>query len=296
MRNPYTILGLNRGASAQEIKAAYRRLAREMHPDTDQANARAEDEFKEISAAYSLLSDPKKRAAFDRGEIDGNGQKIRRGPAPGSGPGAKRGPFQDFFRNRAKGGPRPGSGGPSGRSGPSMKIKGANVTYTLTVSFQEAATGTTKRINVATGKTLDVRLPPGTRDGQVLRLRGQGMGGMGGGEDGDALVEITVRPDPAFLVTGDDVETEIDISLPEAILGGRINARTIDGEVAVTVPPNSNSGTRLRLRGKGLKKDGRPDERGDQYVKLRVVLPKEPDKDLNAFIGKWAKKKSYDVR
>ncbi|MGB0672093.1 MAG: DnaJ domain-containing protein, partial [Rhodospirillales bacterium] len=157
MRDPYRILGLTPKAGAEDIKRAYRRLARELHPDTAKGDALAEDTFKDITAAYNLLSDPDQRAAFDRGDIDANGQKIRRGPQgggrPGARPGGRKGPFDRFFRDK----------GASGHGASPVTVNGANVTYTLTVSFMEATRGCTKRINVATGKTLDVRLPPGTR-------------------------------------------------------------------------------------------------------------------------------------
>ena len=277
MRDPYVVFGVSRSAGADEIKAAYRRLARECHPDADPGNPWAEQEFKELAQAYALLSDPAARARFDRGEIDADGMGRRgRRPRPG--------------------GP---SGGKSSNRGRTVKIKGANVSYEVTVGLLDAARGVTRTLDTTSGKTLSVRIPPGTTDGQVLRLKGQGMPGFGGGGAGDALVEVHVEPHPDFERDGDDVRIEVPVTLAEAVLGGRIEAPTVDGPVSVTVPPGSNTGTVLRLRGKGLARNGGEgdgDDRGDQYVSLRVVLPPKPDPELTRFAEQWSAAHPYSVR
>jgi DnaJ-class molecular chaperone len=222
MRDLYEILGIARGASPNEIKKAYRRRARERHPDSDPGNPWAENEFKELAAAYALLSDPKKRARYDRGEIDASGTPKARPQRAAPAGGAK--PFHRAPRERAT------------RAGAAVKIDGADVEYSLQVSFGEAALGATRHVSLTTGKRLKVAIPSGTRDEQVLRLKGQGMPGIGGGRDGDALVEIQVAPDPVFRAEGDDVHIDLPVTLAEAVLGARVPAPTVDGAVALTVP------------------------------------------------------------
>lgn len=284
MRNPYEALGVPRNATPEQIKRAFRKLARERHPDRHPDDPDAEEGFKEISAAYDLLSDPVKRARFDRGEIDAAGTARRRRPASSSARWHGKSPFERFFHRDAEA----GAGAAAG-----IKVDGADVTYSLRVSFMEAARGTTKRVSLTNAARLDVAVPAGTRNGQVLRLKGQGMNGIGGGRPGDALIEMIVESHALFVPDGDDIRIEVPVTLQEAILGGRIGVPTVDGTVSVTVPAGSNTGTVLRLRGKGLNGDGR---RGDQYVKLRVVLPQKPDKALLDFISRWAPQNDYDVR
>ncbi|HEB79010.1 MAG TPA: hypothetical protein ENI79_00855 [Rhodospirillales bacterium] len=281
MKDPYKILGVSPNVDQDEIKKAYRKLARELHPDSDPKNPWAEDDFKELSAAYDLLSHPEKRAQYDRGEIDASGAKRRRARSR-SGPrsGAKN-PFESFFKKRAA------------REKSGAKAPGANVSYTLKVGFREAVRGVTKRVSMTNGKRLDVRVPPGTKDGQTLRLKGQGMPGIGD-QAGDALVTILVEPDKRFRRQGDDIHSELAITLPEAVLGGKVEAPTIDGLLSVTVPAGSNTGSMLRLKGKGVARDGK--ERGDHYVKLQVILPAKPSKELIEFVKKWEAKHAYNVR
>ena len=284
MKDPYAVLGLRRGASPEEIKASYRRLARELHPDRHPGDTRAEEKFKQLGAAYELLSDAAMRARYDRGEIDASGApKSRRGPASSSfGAGAgRRHPFERFFRDRAQ-----------AQAG--IKVNGANVDYVLTIKFLEAARGAVKHVGMTTGKRLNVTIPPGTRDGHVLRLRHQGMPGLGGGTAGDALVEIAVEPHPHFQADGDDIRAELPVTLAEAILGGRVEAETIDGAVVVTIPEGSNTGTILRLKGKGLPKEG--DKRGNHYAVLKVILPPRPDPELVEFVRAWNARHPYQVR
>ncbi len=286
MKSPYDILGVPRTATREQIKGAFRKLAREKHPDRQPDNPRAEDAFKELSAAYELLSDPEQRARFDRGEVDATGAPRARASA---GAYARRrhgkNPFERFFHRED---------GPDGERGAPIKVNGTNVSYTLRVAFIEAARGITKRVSMTNLARLDVRIPPGTKNGTVLRLKGQGMAGLGGGKPGDALIEIIVEPHAFFQADGADIRTEIPVTLQEAVLGSRIDVPTVDGAVALTIPPNSNTGTVLRLKGKGLSNGD--SGRGDHYVKLRVVLPPRPDKELSDFVASWGPKNVYDVR
>jgi len=310
MKDPYQTLGVARTASADEIKKAYRKLAKKLHPDLNPGNKKIEQEFKEVTAAYDLLSDADKRAKFDRGEIDASGAER---PGRGfyrsyaeSGQGAKyRGGGggdesffgDDIFSDLFGGGFGGGAGGKragGARGGPRMSIRGADVSYAATADFVEAALGTKKRLTLTDGKTLDVTIPPGTEDGQTLRLKGQGLPGMGGGPAGDAFIEIKVEPHAFFTRQGDDIHLELPVSLPEAVLGASITVPTLDGKVTLKVPAGSNTGTMLRLRGKGVaRRDG---ARGDQYVKLKVVLPEKPDAELREFVERWAEKNAYDAR
>jgi DnaJ-class molecular chaperone len=302
MADPYKVLGVARGASDEDIKRAYRKLAKKLHPDLNPGDKKVETQFKETTAAYDFLSDATKRRQYDRGEIDENGQprgprySSRAGGGHGAG-GQRRGRsfgfeaeegfsddlFGDFF-----------GFGREGR-GDGIKLKGADVSYQLRVPFQEAVLGMKQRLNLADGKTLDVQLPPGTDTGQTLRLKGQGLPGRGGAPAGDAFIEVTVEPHPLFTRDGNDVLVEVPITLYEAALGASINVPTIDGKVMVKVPAGSNSGTQLRLRGRGIQ-PGKNGERGDQYVRLVVVLPKEIDPDLKDAIETAAKKRPYKVR
>ena len=302
MADPYKTLGVAQGASADEIKKAYRKLAKKLHPDVNPGNKKVETQFKEATAAYDLLSDAEKRRKFDAGEIDdqgnprgfsGWGNAAGRG---GAGAGARRGPraadvgiddsfaddlFRDFFNFGRGGGQRTG-----------VKMRGADVTYKAEVAFLEAARGAKKRLTLSDGKTLDITIPPGTMDGQSLRLKGQGLPGQGGAPNGDAYVEIGVAPHAYFEREGSDILLECPISLGEAVLGGQITVPTIDGNVSLKVPKGSNTGTQLRLKGKGV-----PDpkgQRGDQYVRFVVVLPRQMDSELEQSIERWAKTHGAD--
>jgi DnaJ-class molecular chaperone len=299
MIDPYKVLGVERSASDEDIKRAYRKLAKKLHPDLNPGNKRIETQFKETTAAYDFLSDPDKRRKYDRGEIDESGQP--RGARysssrPSGGPQQRRGRgfgfgleddadfsedlFGDFF----------GFG-----KGDSIKLKGADVSYQVRVPFLEAVLGTKQRLQLADGKTLEVQLPPGTDTGQTLRLKGQGLPGRGGAPAGDAFVEVTVEPHPVFSRDGNDILVELPITLYEAVLGATINVPTIDGKVSLKVPAGANSGTQLRLRGKGVQA-GKGGARGDQYVRLVVVLPREVDPSLKAEIEKSARSHPYNVR
>jgi len=305
VRDPYQVLGVPRSASVDEIKKAYRRLAKELHPDLNPGRKDIDARFKELNSAYELLSDADKRARYDRGEIDAAGAERtdrfyhRGGRRSGArSEGFAYDPddlFSDLFGGRRRGGGAGGGSG-SGWSGSSeFKAKGSDVTYSLTVPFLEAALGTKRRVALSTGKSIDVVIPPGTEDQQKLRLKGQGLGGIGGGAPGDAIVEVWVEPHPHFTRKGADIHLDVPVGLGEAVLGASIRVPTIDGPVALKVPPGSNTDSVLRLRGKGVV-DQQTRQRGDQYVKLKVVLPDPPDPELTAAVERWARTSSYNPR
>jgi len=306
MKDLYSVLGVSRNASEAEIKKAYRKLAKELHPDQRKDDPKAAERFKEVSAAYAILSDKEKRKRYDRGEIDETGQE--RAPFGAGAGAAGAGPhgFEGFRTYRASAGREQtefggaedifadlfGFGG-FGRQRRPRAQKGQDVTYRLRVGFEEAIKGTTRRVTLSGGKTLDVKIPEGVQDGQQIRLSGQGQPGEGGGPPGDALVTVQVAEHPYFTRQGDDIHLELPITIDEAVLGGKVTVPTIDGEVSLTIPKNASSGKRLRLKGRGVPRKG---QRGDQYVTLKVVLPEERDEDLETAIADWAKTHSYDPR
>ncbi|HZT52303.1 MAG TPA: DnaJ C-terminal domain-containing protein, partial [Stellaceae bacterium] len=299
-RNPYEVLGVARDASEDDIRRAYRRLAKRYHPDLNPGDKESEARFKEVSAANDLLSDPAKRARYDRGEIDETGaekpqyQPGYRGFAEGPGgakyytsEGVAPEDLEDLF---AIFGGRGGFAGARGE-GPStrrthIRMRGADRHYMLTIDFLEAINGAKKRLQLAPDQSLDVTIPPGLRDGQILRLKEQGGEGIGGGPRGDALIEVHVAPHPLLRREGDDIHIELPVTVAEAVLGGKVPVPTPGGVVTVTVPAGSNSGTRLRLRGKGAPKPG--GGHGDQYVTLKVMLPEGGDAALADFLRDWA--------
>ena len=302
MDDPYKVLGVAKDATQDQIKSAYRKLARSLHPDVNPGNKSAEERFKKVSSAYDLLSDPAKRARFDAGEIDASGAERPRANAGAWGAGAGRGAegfgfgedagdiFSELLRRRANS--RRGFG--FGFGGDADEgARGADAHYLLRVTLPEAALGTTKRVGLASGKTLDVKVPPGTDEGAILRLKGQGNAGFAGGPAGDALVEVKIEPHPLFMRDGADIQMELPVTLAEAALGAKVNVPTLDGRVALSVPAGSNSGTVLRLKGKGVPK-GRG--RGDQLVRLKVMLPDTIDGELESFLKKWAAVHPYNVR
>ena len=285
MSDPYKTLGLRSNASSEAIKKAYHKLAREHHPDLDHGNPKSEEKFKTISAAYDLLSDPATKRQYDRGEIDGYG--VKKQPRSGG-----FGGFGGFGR----GGNGPFR--PRGHKAAGIMVNGADVEYALAISFLESARGGVKHISTTNGKRLKVSVPPGIADGATLRLKGQGMPGFGGGVAGDALVDIEIKPDPMFRREETDILLDVPVTLPEAVLGAKVEVPTIDGLVSVTVPPGSNTGTILRLKGKGMplaKKGTKSDQRGDQYVTLKVMLPREQNEEFIDFVKTWAKKHPYEV-
>ncbi len=298
--DPYAALGVERGASAEDIRKAYKRRARESHPDLNPGDTGAETRFKAASTAYDLLKDPDKRARFDRGEIDASGQERperRFYREYAEGPEAtyhtSRGfedidlgdVFSDIFgqRGRAR---QAGTGG-------GFALRGQDLQFGLEIGFLDAVFGASKRIVLPGGGPLEVTIPQGVNDGQTIRLRGKGAPGMGEGPPGDALVTITVAPHPLFRRVGDDIEIELPISLDEAVLGAKVEAPTIEGPVKLTVPKGASSGQVLRLRGRGVK---RGEARGEQRVRLRIVAPPAIDPELEAFFRSWRETHAYDPR
>jgi len=294
--DPYEILGVTRDAPPEEIRKAYRRLARKLHPDLNPGDHAAEERFKQVSAAYDLVGDAGRRARFDRGEIDASGAERPRYYRDFAGaPGAQGhayatdAGFADFADADEVLAELLGRRGRSGFQG-----RGPDLHARLRVEFLDSVNGMTKRLTLPDGSTVEVTVPPGIRDGQVLRLRGKGGAGTGGGRSGDLLVEVEVGPHRHFVRKGDDIHLDLPVSLHEAVLGGRIEVPTPAGPVVMTVPKRSNSGTMLRLKGRGVKRaDG---SRGDAYVTLRIVLPDGPDPELEAFAAGWESGKAHDPR
>ena len=276
--DPYKTLGVAKDATADQIRSAYRKLAKKHHPDLNPGDKKAEDTFKAASAANDILSDPEKRARYDRGEIDGAGNERaphgtwRPGPGGGAGAGFAGGGFEDIFANIFEQRTR----GPA---------RGQDERYTLQVLFLEAVNGGTKRITLPDGQGLDVKIPPGTKEGDVLRLRGRGQPGRNGGPQGDALIEIHVAPHKFFRREDKNIYLELPISLKEAVLGGKVTVPTPSGDVVMTVKPHSESGIEMRLRGKGVPAHGHA-HAGDLHVKLNVVVG-PVDEALEAFLKDW---------
>jgi DnaJ-class molecular chaperone len=297
--DPYATLGVARDASAADISRAYRKLAKRHHPDLNPGNAEAESRFKVIAAANGLLSDPEKRRKFDSGEIDAAGQERARPPPyqdyAAAEPGRRYGraapqpqawdadDFADVFGTMFRGGRAPG--GPQ---------RGADQHYTLSTAFLDAVNGATNRLTLPDGRTLDVKIPPGSTNGQILRLRGQGGPGSPGAAAGDVLIEIETASHKFFHREGSDIRLVLPVSLAEAALGGQVEIPTPGGMVRMRVPPGSDSGTELRLRGRGVPAhDGQ--DAGDLYATLRVMLGK-PDAALDAFLKQWTPAQPADPR
>ena len=293
--DPYKTLDLSRDATPDQVRLAYRKLAKKHHPDLNPGDAAAEARFKTINAANDLLSDPERRARFDRGEIDAAGDPTA--------------PEPPRYRQYADGaeGARYRTGSPDEhpygdifgeffrrQGGETMQMRGADARYSLAVEFLDSVTGATRTLTLPDGRTLDVRIPPGLEDGQVLRLRGQGGAGLNGGPDGDALIEVAIYPHPVFTRDGDDITADVTVTLKEAVLGARITVPTPTGPVVMTVPPRSDTGARLRLRGRGIPAHaGRP--AGDQYVVLRVTLA-DADAALAEFLRGWTPERPSEPR
>lgn len=297
MADPYSILGVAKGASEADIKKAYRKLAKELHPDTNRDNPKAAERFAQVTGAYDLLSDKTKRAQFDRGEIDENGQP--RNPFAGGNPfggGARQGPggfefstdsmdFGDIFdglfggRGRATG----AGGGPFGGFGrQAPPKKGANAAFRLSVSLEDAATLKPQRITLADGKTIDLKLPAGLESGAQMKIAGKGHPGPGG--PGDAIITIDVAAHPHFTRDGQHVRLDLPITLVEAVKGGPVKVPTVEGPVMLNIPKGVSSGKTLRLKGRGFTaKDG---ARGDQLVTLIIDIP-DDDPQLSAFVDNW---------
>lgn len=314
MADPYAILSVPRGASEKDIKSAYRKLAKQLHPDYNKDNAAAAARFSEVTRAYDLLSDKDKRARFDRGEIDIDGNPAAPfGFGGGSGGGysqQRRGSenagfsgfgndgidFSDIFdglfggMGGGGGAGHPGAGGAYRPGARNTAPKGANVAYRLAVEFTDAAALKPQRITLADGKTIDLKLPNGVESGTNMRLSGKGRPGAGG--PGDGIVTIEVRPHRFFRRDGDNVRLDLPISLKEAVAGGEVRVPTVDGAVMMKIKPGSQSGQQMRLKGKGF--HGKTGERGDQIIELQIRLPEPHDAALTKFIDEW--QADYDPR
>lgn len=292
--DPYAALGVPKSSSAEEIRKAYRKLAKELHPDVRPNDKASTERFKRVTAAFNLLTDEALRARFDRGEIDADGNErpqFQPGAGFGGGfagarartAGGQRGDvFEDLFDGLFS------RGGTAGGRSFGMQ-RGEDVRYRMEVDFLDAVNGGRRRVTMSDGRSLDLAIPAGLNSGQTLRLKGQGLPGVGGGPSGDALVEITVGQHPVFKRDGDDVRMDLRISLVEAVEGGRVAVTTPQGPVTLSVPPNSNSGDLLKLRGKGVQTRPNP---GDLLVRLMIVLPRKEDPELKAFVKDWSGRKS----
>lgn len=294
MKDPYEVLGVDKAAPAEAIQKAYRKLAKKLHPDLNPGDKQAEADFKDLSQAYGILSDPERRRRFDQGEIDATGEETPRpryyrdyasADAPYENPSG----FADFAgsddflaellrRQREHARRRPG----------------ADLHYSLAIDLLEAINGATRRLTLPSGGTIDATIPPGVRDGQVIRLRGKGAPSQGEGPPGDALIELTVRPHRYFVLDGDDIRLELPINLKEAVLGGKVKVPTPSGAVMMTIPKGSNTGTILRLRGKGAPRSS--GGHGDELVVLKVMLPSSPDPALEELVSRWTPERDDDLR
>jgi DnaJ-class molecular chaperone len=304
MRNPYDVLGVPKGASEAEVKKAFRRAAKQHHPDRNRSDPKAADRFAELNSAYEILGDGQKRQQFDRGEIGPDGKpKFQGFDGFGAGAGAGGPSADDLFRQfRNMGGARPGGpGGPGGgggfdasdifgrmfgeqadraRGGPRQKPPpqpGADAAVTMSLTLEEIAAGAPKRVELPTGRELEVAIPKNLSDGQTVRLRGQGYSSPTGGPPGDAMLSIRILPHQRFQRDGQDLTVRVAVPLMDAVLGGRVLVPTLDGNAEIAIPANTSGGRTFRLRGKGLPgKDGA----GDLYAAIDIVLPAIPDQDL----------------
>lgn len=290
------ILGVQKSASADEIRRAYRKLAKELHPDTNPGDKASEERFKKVTQAFKLLSNAESRGKFDRGEIDADGNErapfhYRSRPDAGASQRGPRGQFEDIgdiFSELFGEGP----GARQQRAQP-RPVKGGDLRVRLQISLTDALKGAKRRINLEGSRSIEVKVPAGAHEGQVLRLKGQGRPGLQGGPTGDALVELKIKPHPYFKREGDDIRLDLPVSLKEAVRGGKVRAPTIDGAVEIRVPEGTTSGALLRLRGKGAPKaDG---QRGDQIIRLIIDIPNN-DPALDGFIETWTPPSGYDPR
>ena len=311
-QDPYQELGVSRTASADEIRKTFRKLAKQLHPDQNPGDKAAEERFKRVSAAFDILGDAEKRKKFDAGRIDADGRETMGGfrpGGPGAGPGA--GPFGGGYSAGGFGGQEDvdfgdilsqmfgRGGGPGARGGDPFggfggaAARGQDLRAQLNITVEEAVQGGRKRIAFSDGRTVDVTIPKGAGEGQVLRLKGQGNQGRGGA--GDALIELVIAPHPVFRREGANLVMDVPITVPDAVLGGKVEAPTPDGPVTLTVPKGANSGQTLRLKGRGLG-DGAAGRRGDLLARLMIALPDKPDAQLEAFAETWRKERPYSPR
>jgi DnaJ-class molecular chaperone len=306
MRDPYEVLGVSRAASETEIKAAFRKLAKKHHPDTN-ADPKAKERFNEANAAYEIVGDKAKRKQFDKGEIGADGKPRFQG-FEGFGQGARPGPGTAGARNF-----RWSTGGPAADGDPfssddilsdilggfgrqrqrTHAQRGEDVTATAAVTLEQLIRGEKVRVDLPTGRTVEVGIPPGTRSGQSIRLKGQGRPGVGGAA-GDAMVTVEFVAHPVFRVEGDTLRRDVAVTLDEAVLGAKVRVPTLDGPVTLTVPANSSGGRALRLKGKGLPRSG--GGHGDLLVTIRIVLPEGGDAELEGLMKKWRGAHRYKAR
>lgn len=298
--DPYKVLGVPKDAPQAEIKKAYRKLAKVLHPDLHPGDKAKEAEFRAVAAAYDIIGDADKRKRFDAGEIDARGQERAE---------------RQFYRQHAGADPRGRYDSAAGygdfedmsdifgdlfgarrqaQGSRGFAARGADLRYHLEVDFMDAVQGAKRAVPLPDGSAIDLTIPAGVRDGQTLRLRGKGQPGMGGGPAGDAYVEIGVRAHSVFTRDGNDIEVEVPISIDEAVLGARIEVPTVSGKVAVTVPKGASSGQRLRLKGRGVKPANGPT--GDQHVRLKIVTPARIDAEMEAIARRWREHVTDDPR
>lgn len=318
MRDPYEVLGVQRGATAAAIKSAYRKLAKKHHPDANKGDPKAAERFSELNMANEILGDEDKRKQFDRGEIDADGKPRFQG-FPGGGARGRAGPggFENYtFRSGGAGGPggpgggafedilnsmfgggmrgaRPGAGGGAqfefDTGGIGLDL---DVNVAMSVSLEESAKGGEKRVRLPTGKELNVKIPAGVTEGQQIRLRGQGESAQGH-PPGDLLITINIAPHPFFKVDGADLRIDLPVTLYEAVLGGKVRVPTLGNAVELSVPKNTSSGRTFRLKGKGLPRAGGT---GDLFVTIRIMLPDGNDAELEALMEKWRDQHPYNPR
>ncbi|MCG6884706.1 MAG: DnaJ domain-containing protein [Silicimonas sp.] len=307
--DPYKILGVPKTASQDEIKKAYRKLAKSLHPDLHPDDPGKQAEFQAVSAAHDLLRDPEKRRRFDAGEIDASGQERPQrqyyhdyaGQDAGErydGDFGARNYDRDFGAGREEDlsdlfSDLFGRGRHAGGGYREYHARGADLRYHLEVEFLDAARGAKRAVTMPDGKSIEIAVPAGVRDGQTLRLRGKGAPGQGKAPPGDALVSISVKPHPVFSRDGDDIELELPVTFDEAVLGAKVDVPTISGPVSMTIPKGASSGRRLRLKGKGIKRGG---VTGDQTVRLKIVLPKDVTGDMQKLAERWRETSAFDPR
>jgi DnaJ-class molecular chaperone len=324
MRDPYDVLGVSKSASASDIKSAFRKLAKKLHPDANKHDPKAAARFAELNAAYEIVGDADKRKAFDRGEIDAEGKPRFQGfegfggARPGGGgqegvfetfsfgpggfqrSGGRRGAgrgfggFEDILKE-AFSGMAGGRGAPGGGFQFEDEVpppRGGDIAAAVTISLAEAAKGTKRRVQLPTGKEVEVKIPAGLAEGQQIRLKGQGLAGARG-RTGDVLITVSVAPHPLFEREGADLRLQLPVTLYEAVLGGKVRVPTLDGAVELAIPAGTSAGRTFRLKGKGFPaKDGT----GDLFVSVRIVLPEGSDPELEELMRKWREHKPYDPR
>jgi DnaJ-class molecular chaperone len=296
---------VSRTASADEIRKAFRKLAKTLHPDQNPGDKKAEERFKRVTGAFDILGDEEKRKKFDRGEIDADGRETMRGfsggnPFGGGGPfrgqggggfsGAEGVNFDDILGEMFGRGGQGGSGGFGGGRG--FTSKGADIRARLEIDLEDAIQGANRRITFGDGRSLDVAIPKGAAEGQTLRLRGQGHPGRNGGPNGDVLIELALKRHPIYRIDGADLYMDLPVSVPDAVLGAKVDAPTPEGAVALTVPKGSNSGATLRLKGRGGV-DANTGKRGDLFARIMVTLPEPPDAQLIKIAEDWRKNRPY---